>query len=229
MYFSCLRASLALTIMASLTLSAGSASLAQTAFEAKPPVAPEEGGPRRWVVVGADVQLQSKPSSAAEVIRLLEKGEVLSNDGCQEAGHQIWCNVRSFRGGRGGFVGFQNLQPARGPDGIVPMGVDDSRRRAEKRDFDAKSKIACAQERGQALGSCEAATAQSDGGDATVVVTFPNGFQRKLYFIHGEFVRASATMSGVGTDFAWNLTDDLYSIRVDDQRFELPIRLVFED
>ncbi|MEM7635371.1 MAG: hypothetical protein AAF299_12470, partial [Pseudomonadota bacterium] len=61
------------------------------------------------------------------------------------------------------------------------------------------------------------------------VVTFPNGFARNLYFVHGEFVRASATMSGVGTDMDWRLQNGRYFIRVDDQRYELPTTLIFEN
>jgi hypothetical protein len=33
-------------------------------------------------------------------------------------------------------------------------------------------------------------------------------------------------MSGVGTDTDWSLAAGMYSIRVDDQRFELPEALV---
>lgn len=229
MHSSCFKVAMAVTIAASLVLTAGAEAIAQNTAEVKVPGAPEEGGPRRWLVVGSEGVLLSQPSEVAGVVRPLEKGEVLSNEGCQEKGQTIWCNIRPFRGGRGGYVELRHLQPARGPDGVVPTGVDDSRHRAAKRDFDTTSKIACAQERGQDLGTCQAAAARGDGGDATIVVSFPNGFQRKLYFVHGEFVRASATMSGVGTDFDWRLEGDFHFVRVDDQRFELPQSLIFED
>ncbi|NNF92456.1 MAG: hypothetical protein HKM96_13790, partial [Boseongicola sp.] len=60
-----------------------------------------------------------------------------------------------------------------------------------------------------------------------VVVTFPNGFARTLTFDGGDFVRGNATMSGVGTDTDWRLSDGTYFVRVDDQRYELPAALVF--
>ena len=106
------------------------------------------------------------------------------------------------------------------------MGPDPSKRRARKRDFDAKAEIACAQEQGQDLGKCKAAAARGGGGDAAVVVTFSNGFARSLYFVHGEFLKASATMSGVGTDMDWRLENDTYFVRVDDQRYEMPRDLI---
>ncbi|MCV6591872.1 MAG: hypothetical protein OIF48_02895, partial [Silicimonas sp.] len=89
------------------------------------------------------------------------------------------------------------------------------------RDFDDETRIRCAQEQGQSLGHCNAFVARSGGGDATVEVRFANGFARQLYFTHGAFIRASATMSGVGTDTDWRLEGALYRIRVDDQRFEI--------
>ena len=99
--------------------------------------------------------------------------------------------------------------------------------RAKAGTFDAKGDVACAQEVGQALGACTAVVARSGNWAAAVVVTFPNGFARTLMFDDGDFVRGNATMSGVGTDTDWHLTEGIYRIRVDDQRFELPETLVF--
>ena len=163
------------------------------------------------------------------MIATAPEGAVLSNLGCTEAADPVWCEVRPFRGGVRGFVPAERLQPAQGPDGTTPMGLDDSKNRARKRGFDAMGSIACAQEQGQALGTCGAAVARSGGGDATVVATFPNGFARQLYFVQGEFVSASATMSGVGTDTDWRLENGFHVIRVNDQRYELPDVLVFGD
>ncbi len=144
-----------------------------------------------------------------------------------ETAEETWCEVGLFRTGRRGFVPLHQLRPAQGPDGVVPMGVDDSRSRARQGDFDARGEVRCAQERGEVLGRCQAMIARGDGGDAVVVVTFPNGFKRGLFFIHGEFVRASATMSGVGRDVDWRLEDGLHVLRVDDQRYELRDSFVF--
>ncbi|MEM7635930.1 MAG: hypothetical protein AAF299_15300 [Pseudomonadota bacterium] len=191
--------------------------------------APQEGGPRRWKIVGGDITLKSAPSPDADDVGAFANAAIVNNLGCMEVADQVWCKVRPFRGGTAGFARAAQLQPAQGPDGVMPMGVDDSRRRARVRDFDSKGKVACAQEHGQAMGTCLAGVARSGGGDATVVVTFPNGFARNLYFVHGEFVRASATMSGVGTDMDWRLQNRRYFIRVDDQRYELPTTLIFEN
>lgn len=98
--------------------------------------------------------------------------------------------------------------------------------RAKARAFDASGKIACAQEVGQEMGTCKADVARA-GTSAAVVVTFPNGFARTLIFEDGAFLRGNSTMSGVGTDTDWRLADGIHSVRVDDQRYELPQTLVF--
>lgn len=204
----------------------GASSIAQTNPMADNLRSPEEGGPRRWDVVGGDLELFAEPSENSAVIGVFPGGAVLSNLKCFGSEVSNWCEVRSFRGGLRGFVDGSRLLAAVGPDGVVAMGVDTSKRRARKRDFDEKSEVSCAQERGQSMGTCVAAVARGGGGDATVVVTFPNGFARMLFFVHGEFVRASATMSGVGTDFDWRLAGGEHVIRVDDQRFEIPETII---
>jgi hypothetical protein len=99
-------------------------------------------------------------------------------------------------------------------------------KRARSADFDARGEARCAQEAGQSLETCAVAIARA-AGSAAVVVTFPNGFARTLTFEDRQFLRGSATMSGVGTDTDWSLSSGVFSIRVDDQRFELPEALVF--
>lgn len=106
---------------------------------------------------------------------------------------------------------------------LLPVqGRTDSARRARLGDFDAGGTIACAQEQGQQMRTCAVGVARDADGTATAVVTFANGFSRMLFFEGGAFVKASATMSGSGTDTDWHVEDDLHLIRVDDQRYELP-------
>lgn len=188
----------------------------------------EDGGPRRWVVNTEALDVYEGPDKSALVGTTYPTGTVLSNLGCKTTNGLAWCEVRPFRGGPKMYVQAGTLIPAQGPDGVVPMGPDTSKARARKRDFDETANVPCAQERGQSLGQCTASVARSGGGDATVEVAFSNGFKRQLYFVHGEFLRASATMSGVGTDIDWRLEADLHLIRVDDQRFEIPNGLLIE-
>ncbi|MDJ0946457.1 MAG: hypothetical protein QNJ30_23640 [Kiloniellales bacterium] len=193
-----------------------------------PAAAAEDGGPRRWQSAADGVsRMHAAPDGDAPVIMTLAGGTILSNLGCARAGKRVWCNVQPLRGRARGYVLAESLHPARGPDGTVPMGSDDSLPRARKGDFDASGQIPCAQVRGKPMGQCRLDVARGDGGDATVVVTFSNGFKRMLFFIHGEFVRADTTMSGSGFDTDWRLEDGRHIIRVDDQRYELPDAVIF--
>jgi len=190
--------------------------------------APSDGGVRRWQVL-ADGQsnIYAKKSVEAAVVGNAPPGAILSNMGCERVALEFWCKVRPIRGRKTGYMPARYLQPAVGPDGVLPMGVDDSEARARKRQYDAKGTIACAQEQGQSLGSCRIGIARSAGGDATAIVTFPNGFSRRLYFRHGMFISANSTMSGAGRDTDWNVTKGLNAIRVDDQRYEIPNDLIY--
>ena len=111
--------------------------------------------------------------------------------------------------------------------GIATAGIMTATKRAKAGAFDMTGKVACAQEVGQVMDTCAAAVARASDSAAAVVVTFPNGFARTLIFDDGVFVRGNPTMSGVGTDMEWHLSDSMYFVRVDDQRFELPEALVF--
>ena len=203
--------------------------VAQTASDAESLKSPEDGGPRRWEISGGTANLFAGPSATARVIGDVPEGSILSNLGCATNAGQHWCEVRPLRGGARAFVKAARIRPAKGPDGSVPVGVNDSPHRARSGDFDDTGGFPCAQERGQTLGICRADVSRSDGGDATVVVTFPNGFVRRLFFVHGEFRAGDATMSGVGTDVDWHLEGGVHYMRVDDQRYELTDSFVFGD
>ncbi|MEL7150282.1 MAG: hypothetical protein AAGK71_06090 [Pseudomonadota bacterium] len=104
---------------------------------------------------------------------------------------------------------------------LAAADVKSATKRAKAGKLDATTEVQCAQEVGEALKPCGAAVARH-GDAAAVVVTFPNEFKRTLMFESGAFLRGNTTMSGVGTDNEWTLTDGTYRIRVDDQQFEMP-------
>ena len=112
--------------------------------------------------------------------------------------------------------------------GIAAGDVATANQRAKSGAFDGSGNVRCAQEVGQSFGTCSANVARADDA-VSVIVTFPNGFARRLMFLNKEFLRGNATMSGVGTDMDWRLSGGVYHVRVDDQRFEVPYALVIGD
>ena len=100
--------------------------------------------------------------------------------------------------------------------------------RAKSGTFDATGEVRCAQKVGRSMEICITTVARANRS-VVAIVTFRNGFSRQLMFSNGDFLRANPTMSGVGTDIAWELSGGTYFVRVDDQRFELPEALIVGD
>ena len=94
---------------------------------------------------------------------------------------------------------------------------------------DTPKSIACAQERGAPLGQCSYRIKRDENGKTKMTVVFANGFKRGLFFMDEKFLKASATMSGVGTDTDWSLKDGTHFIRVDGQRYEVPNALIADN
>jgi len=198
--------------------------------QAKVPAAPEDGGPRHWKVTGVSTSLNMRdaPSTRGRVVARLEPGAILSNLGCQRAQGRVWCDVQPFRGGARGYVAAEFLAPAPDPFGGPPVrGMDDSSLRAGQGDFDASGQIPCAQYRGQPIRQCDFGVARAGGGDATVVVTLPDGFRRALFFTRGEFIGADASQAGGGFQTSARKEGDLFLIRVDEERYEIPEAIIF--
>jgi len=179
------------------------------------------GGPRRFVANSKSKYFDAT-STASSLLGLIEKNTVLANLGCELVIDHQWCYVRPIKDGSAGYIPGEFLDPAVGPDGFTPTGENQSNARARKRRFDATAEIPCAQIEGQQMGICKAQIARAGGGDAAVVATFSNDFSRTLYFVHGMFISANATMSGVGRDIDWRMDDGVHFIRVDDQQYEIP-------
>lgn len=191
--------------------------------------APSNGGVRRWQVVTDNVMnVHDAPSLDTPIIHSVDDGTILDNLGCEKIRKRIWCGIRTIRTKKQGYTLAEYLQPAVGPDGLVPMGSNSSSQLARKSKFSLRGKILCSQERGEGMGECSVGVALAGGGDAAVVASFPNGFKRTLYFVNGEFISANTTMSGNGSDTDWRKDGDLHIIRVDDQRYKISDNLIFQ-
>jgi Bacterial SH3 domain len=188
------------------------------------PAAPEDGGPRRWEVTGVSnvLNLREQPSTSAPAVGRYAPGTVLVNLGCQRAEGRVWCDVQELGGGPRGYVAAEFLAPAVSPDGAVATGPDDSALRAGQGDFDATGQTPCAQFRGQPMGQCDFGVARAGGGDATVVVTRPDGTTRAIFFGNGKAIGADTSQADGYPEFSAERESDLNLIRIGDERYEIP-------
>jgi hypothetical protein len=200
------------------TARASSAAVAQAA--------PEDGGPRNWVVrVSSTLNLRESPSVRAGIVARYVSGTILDNLGCQSAEGRIWCDVQELGGGPRGYVSAEFLEPAVSPDGSVAAGPDDSALRAGQRDFDATGSIPCAQSTGQPMGSCNFGVSRAGGGYATVVIERKDGRTRAIFFSMGVPIGADTSEADPG-EFSAEREADLHLIRVGTERYEIPDAVV---
>ncbi len=94
--------------------------------------------------------------------------------------------------------------------------------RASQGDFDATGEIACAQAAGQPMRPCAFGVARGPGGEATVVVTRPDGTTRALFFAGGAFVSADTSEVDGYPEPSATKEADLNMIRVSSERYEIP-------
>ncbi len=193
----------------------------------KPAASPEEGGPRNWTVRSDGVNLRETASVSSSVLTTFSAGKVLDNLGCRLAEGRTWCDVQPLGGGPRGFVAAELLQPAVAPHGAVEKGSDDSALRAGQGDFDASGSISCASAPGQPLGNCPFGVARAGGGYATVVLTRADGGKRALYFRMGRAIGADTSEADGSGSFSASKEGDLYTVRVGNERYELPEAVVF--
>ena len=192
------------------------------------PALPEDGGTRYWQVTpAAGLHLREQPATTATIVSRYARGVTLNNLGCQRTAAGIWCDVQEVGGGPRGYVAARYLKPAVAPHGAVLTGADDSAYRAGQGDFDATGPIPCAQQRGQAMSSCESGVARAGGGDATVIVTRPDGRKRALFFQMGRAIGADTSQADGYGEFRSERKGDLTKIRVGDERYEIPDAMIF--
>jgi hypothetical protein len=189
------------------------------------PAAPEAGGPRAFVVTvtAGTLNLREAAAATAPVVARLANGARLSNLGCADTANRVWCDVQPIEGGPRGFAALDYLTPAVGPDGAVPSGPDDSALRAGQGQFDATGPaLPCATAAAQPMGQCNFGVARSGGGYATVIITLPDGRSRTIYFALGQAIGAGFSEADPTGDFSATRVDGLTTIRLGDERYEIP-------
>lgn len=110
--------------------------------------------------------------------------------------------------------------------GDQPVGAS-SAERAGMGNFDANGTVPCARYAGQPTAACDFGVARGAGGEATVIVTHPDGFRRALFFIDGAFNSADTSQADGYPEYSATKESDLNLVRVGDERYEIPDAVVF--
>lgn len=188
------------------------------------PLSPGEGGPRNFVIPAetTDLQLYTEPTVDSEVLVRYKTGIYLDNLGCSESEEKIWCYVQQMGGGPVGYVKYDSVTEAVGPNGSVPVGPDNSALRTGQGEFDASGMIPCKLKTGQPTISCEFRVARAGEGYATVVVTRPGDTDRVLFFRLGIPTGISSSEADRAGEFSYKKESDLNLIYVGQERYEIP-------
>ncbi len=95
-------------------------------------------------------------------------------------------------------------------------------------DYNATGMVPCAQVKGQPMGQCAFGVIRKGNGTATVVITWPDGRTRAIFFEAGKAVGSDASEAD-GGPFSAEREADLNMIRVGDERYEIPDTVVLGD
>lgn len=160
--------------------------------------------------------IRAQPSIRAAAVADALAGTVLRNYGCRESEGRRWCEVERVEGNTTrGWATAEYLQEA-GAGLRAGQGV-----------FDAGGWIDCTLVLGQPMSKCGFGVARDGGGNATIMVTRPDGRNRALFFENGNFVGADTSHANGYHDTAATKQGDLFEVRVGAERYEIFEVVVF--
>jgi len=88
--------------------------------------------------------------------------------------------------------------------------------------FHATGEIRCSHEAGQPLADCRFGVQREGNGTGRVIVFQPGGERRVIFFEAGTPTRAAGRSAEGGSEFSAEREQDLYRVRVGDERYEIP-------
>lgn len=99
--------------------------------------------------------------------------------------------------------------------------------RAGMGDYDASGQIPCAQYAGQPMRQCDFRVTREGGGNATIIVTRPDGAERALFFENGRFLSADTSQADGYPEYSASRSGDMSIVRVGEERYEVPDAVIF--
>lgn len=160
--------------------------------------------------ITGQLDIRSDASAGAEVLGAGDPGAILRNSGCSEVAGGRWCQVALADGSLSGWASADMLEPA-GSDLRAGQGI-----------FDAVGLIACAKGIGAPMTQCAFGVARDGDGNATVVVDRTDGLTRALFFTGEALLGADTSEADGGHEVSVTREGDLFLIRVNNERYEIP-------
>jgi hypothetical protein len=152
-------------------------------------------------------------------------GEVLRNRGCRMAGGQRWCRVEAVGNpAHRGWVAGSFLMEGSYDGGSANAGTGDAT--VPGTSFNATGIIPCARFRGQPMGQCKFGVERQGAGKGVVTVFWPDSGSRAIFFENGRPAFFDQSQADGNAKMSVTNEDDLWLIRIGDQRIEIPSAVI---
>lgn len=161
------------------------------------------------------LNIRGGPSTADRIVAEVLSGTLLANQGCEEHGNRLWCNVKLIdASGTEGWAVAEYLEPAT------------AALRAGQGVFDQIGKLSCAETLEGPMDDCDYGVARDPGGSATVVVFRPDGRERLLVFAGDVFLSSDTSEVGGSFESSASSDGDMIFIRLDNERYHVPKAII---
>lgn len=199
-----------------------------------------QGGPDFWRVrAGSGLNLRTAPSTGARVLANLPNGLELRNLGCRMAEGRRWCQVATPDGSLTGWVAGDYLaegsvEAATQLPGMTPVASAEGNLdrpvggvRPEGTAFTATGLTDCTPPGETAMRTCEFGVVREGNGTGMVLVFWPWGGPRAIFFENGTPVRFDRSEADRGKTMTVTRDADASVVAIGDERYFLPDAIIF--
>jgi hypothetical protein len=199
-----------------------------------------QGGPDFWRVrAGSGLNLRAAPSAGAGVLVLLPNGLELRNLGCRMAEGRRWCQVATPDGSLTGWAVGDYLVEGSGEaatqlPGMTPLGSAEGNLdrpvggvRPEGTAFTATGLTECIPPGETATLTCEFGVLREGNGNGMVLVFWPSGGPRAIFFENGTPVRYDQSDADRGKPLTVTRESDASVVSIGDERYVLPDAIIY--
>ena len=187
-----------------------------------------QGGPDFWEVRLSDpagsLNVHDGPSAGAPTIGRLPDTAILRNLGCRMAEGRRWCEVEATApGGITGWVAGEFLVES-------SAGVTDGDALVPGTPFNATGTISCVRSADAPVQDCAFGVTRdgTGSGNGSVVIDWPDGSSRAIYFEAGNPVSFDQSQAEQGSQMTVSrMADGIMIVVIGEERFEIPDSVIW--